>query len=369
MSIDPQKGALPLQRIRELLRASAIENAREEHLQPSSIDLSLSDEAHRMRGTFLPQKGESMRDIVKRGTLFPASLAQPLELCGIYLVRLNEKMRLPPGVYGCANNKSSSGRVNLQTRLLGDGVSQFDKIPPGYTGELWLEIIPKSFPVKLEAGERLNQIRLFTGDTRLSMDEHRADHAAEGFLYGADGERIGGPSLIGNDGIAMTIDLSSQDVIGYKCSPTTCRVLDFSARNLDPLEFFEPIPRPRDGQIFMRRDEFYIFVTKEWLRVPIPYAVEMIPYDPSYGEFRSHYAGFFDPGWGYGPDGSMKGTPAVLEVFTHDNDFILRDGQPICKVVYERLTEPPEIAYGDPRMGSHYLGQKGPRLGKQFRME
>lgn len=361
-----QNGALPLQRIRTLMNEGIIKQAKEDHLQPSSLDLSLSGEVYRMRGSFLPQKGESIRDIIKTGNLFRGSLEQPLELFGIYLIRLQESFDLPQEIYAYANNKSSSGRVNVQTRVLVDGVSRFDKIPNGYKGELWLEVIPKSFPVKFSEGERLNQTRFFTGDSRLSGEEHRRLNAEFDFLCDKKGQRIDDGTAWGNDdGITMTIDLLSDDIVGFRCSPTTCRMLDYKDRNVDPTDFFEPIYRPKDGQVVMRRGEFYIFCTKEGLRIPPNFAAEMIPYDPSHGEFRSHYAGFFDPGWGYG-DGTQRGTEGVLEVFTHDNDFVLRDGQPICKMVYERLVEPAEVIYGQNGLGSHYSHQTGPRLSKHF---
>ncbi|PJA47697.1 2'-deoxycytidine 5'-triphosphate deaminase [Candidatus Uhrbacteria bacterium CG_4_9_14_3_um_filter_36_7] len=363
-------GALPIQKIQNLIQTRSIIGVKEDHpVQPSSIDLSISNEIYRMRGSFLPQKGESVRDILREGILFPTSLDIPLELQGIYLVRLQETLDLPVDIHAYANNKSSSGRINLQTRLIADGVPQFDKIPPGYQGELWLEIIPKSFPVKLKTGEYLNQIRFFQGDARLSQQEHFELHKTQRLLYNIDGKPLPEETLIIDpDGLTTTIDLSSQQIIGFKSTPTTCRLLDYTQRDLNPFDFFEPIYRPKNGQVVMRRGEFYIFVTKEFLRVPLGFAMEITPYNPSSGEFRSHYAGFFDPGFGFGNKGEILGTPAVLEIFTYDNDFILRDGQSICKIVYERLIEPSLISYGDPCLGSHYFNQRGPQLSKHFSM-
>ncbi len=363
------QGALPLQYIRALMAEGHIHGAREEHLQPSSLDLSLSGEVYRMRGTYLPRRGETIRELVQSGMLYRCDLQHPLELFGIYLVRLNETLSLPDAVHGYTNNKSSSGRINLQTRLVVDGVSRFDMVPAGYRGELWLEIIPKSFPVKLAAGERVNQMRFATCDARLSDAEHfslfdRAQLLCDlaGNAYKADA------STVDKDGVVMSVDLSSEEIIGYSCSPTACRVLDFARRDYDPSEFFDPILRPKNGQFVMKRGDFYILVTKECLRVPDAYAAEMAAYDPSKGEFRSHYAGFFDPGWGFRPDGGVRGTSAVLEIFTHDNDFVLRDGQPICKMIYERLAAPAEILYGDAKLTNNYYRQRGPRLSKHFRM-
>lgn len=363
------KGALAYQHIKQLMTDGHISEAQEENLQPSSIDLSISGEIYRMRGTFLPRPGEKIRDILTKGILFPVSLNQPLELNGIYLIRLNELLDLPGHIYAMTNNKSSSGRINLQTRLIVNGVPSFDQVPKGYRGELWLEVIPKSFPVQLHYAEHLNQMRFFTGDGRLSDGELRAEHERHGFLRNITNQVL---PLSNNDlakGLTMSIDLTSSDIVGYRCTPTTSRVLDFKRRDLDPLDFFEPIQRPKDGQLVMRRGEFYIFVTKEGIRVPREYAVEMLPYDVSKGEFRSHYAGFFDPGFGFGASGEILGTPGVLEVFTHDNDFVLRDGQPICQMVYERLSGPAELYYGDPKLVSNYYRQTGPRLSKHFKMD
>lgn len=362
-------GALPMQHIRALMTEGYIHGAKAEHLQPSSLDLSLSGEVYRMRGTFLPRRGESIRDLVREGMLYRCDLQHPLELFGIYLVRLNETLSLPDAVYGATNNKSSSGRINLQTRLLVDGVARFDMVPRGYRGELWLEIIPKSFPVKLDAGERINQMRFSTADARLTDFEHLQLFERQELLCDLSGNALkADATLVDTDGIVMSVDLSSEEIVGYKCSPTACRVLDFARRDLDPLEFFTPIARPRNKQYVMQRGDFYIFVSKEGLRVPTNYAVEMAAYDPSKGEFRSHYAGFMDPGFGHGPHGEVRGTPVVLEIFTHDNDFVIRDGQPICRMVYERLVESAEITYGDDRLASNYYRQQGPRLSKHFKM-
>lgn len=370
MDYTKLQGALAIQHIRELAQDGHIKEWREEHLQPSSMDLSISGEIYRMRGTFFPQKGESIRALLHKGMLFPASLSQPLELNGIYLVRLNEWLNLPENICAITNNKSSSGRINLQTRLIVNGSPGFDQIPHGYEGELWLEIIPKSFPVKLSYGERLNQMRFFASHSQLSREEYDQYHAQHGFLRDNVAGSLDLPPMITHPGITMTLDLSSEEIIGYKCTPTTTKVLDYSRRDHDPLEFFEPIYRPEDGQFIMKRDEFYILATKEALRVPVDFAAEMMSYDIGKGEFRSHYAGFIDPGWGCGQHAPISDVGTlVLEVFTHDQDFVLRDGQPICTMVYEKTSAPAEISYGDASLTSNYYRQSGPRLSKHFKQK
>jgi dCTP deaminase len=360
-------GTLAYQHIDSLLTHGHILGAQKEHIQPSSVDLSISDDVYRMKGTFLPRPQERIRDLIEHGSLYKTSLEHPLELNCVYLIRLNESLALPDRIFGRTNNKSSTGRVNLQTRLMIDGVSSFDFVPRGYHGDLWLEVIPKSFPIKLRAGERLNQLRFFTEDTILSEREYREAYQQYGLLRSTNQVVLPAPQFTGKQGLTMTIDLSSQDIVGYKCHPTSGVVLEYARRDYDPLAYFEPIPRPRDGQFIMKRDEFYIFVTKELIRVPNEFAVEMMAYDVSKGEFRSHYAGFFDPGFGFGVNGESLGAPAVLEIFTHDNDFVLRDGQPICQMVYERLLEPTSVSYGDPNLSSNYYRQVGPRLSKHFK--
>ena len=367
-SLNPGvSGALAIQDIRQLMQEGRILEARPEHLQPASMDLSLSGEVYRMRGSFLPRRGEKIRDILKDAVLFPANLQQPLELNGIYWIRLNESLRLPEHIHALTNNKSSSGRVNLQTRLIINGVSSFDYIPRGYEGELWLEVIPKSFPVKLAHGERLNQIRFFGNDARLSPAEYVKAHETYGLLRDLQGNIMDLSDKGHMASITMTIDLSQHEIIGYKCSPTTSRVLDFSRRDHEPSEFFEPMHRPANGQIVLKRDEFYILATKEAVRIPNEFSGQMSAYDVTKGEFRSHYAGFFDPGFGYGPNGEVQGKQGVLEVFTHDNDFVLRDGQPICGIVYERLSQVTDTPYGSGGLGSNYFQQTGPRLSKHFK--
>ncbi len=363
------KGSLPSQEIETLLEQGVISGAANDLIKPSSLDLTISDEVYRMKGTYLPRKGESIKDLVKQGMLMKHSLDIPLDLNGIYLIRANQSLDLPDDIYAYSNNKSSSGRVNLQCRNLVDGVQNFDKIPRGYSGGIWIEVIPKSFPIKLSPGESLNQIRFFNADTRFSREDYLSQVEKHELLRKLDVSKLDDPtSSIDNDGLTMTIDLQS-DLVGYRCRPTTGKLLDFSERDkYDPNDFFEPIMRPENGELVLHQGDFYILVTKELIRVPPDFSVEMMAYDPSKGEFRSHYAGFFDPGFGFGSGGEIAGSQAVLEVFTHDNDFVLRDGQPVCRMVYEYLSEKAEMIYGV-EIGSNYQGQRGARLSKHFKID
>jgi len=358
-------GAIPFQLIREMMASGYVKGADAEAIQPSSLDLTLTDEVYRLRGSYLPRTGERVEDIATRAALYKTNLDLPLEIGGIYLVRLKELLELPPGIRATSSNKSSSGRIDLRSRLLADGVPRYDSIPAGYIGSLWLEIVPKSFPVKLHPGDRVNQIRFFHGEARLSSLEHRMLYDRYRLLRDGGGEVIRPTDEVVRDGVTMTIDLSTDGIVGWWAKRGATNILDTHRYDHDPHEFFEPIHRPKNGELTLRPGTFYILVTKEKIIVPPTLAAEMANYDPSKGEFRSHFAGFFDPGWGWTDREETKGTAAVLEVEAYGHEIILRDGQPICLMVYERLLASPEKAYGQD-LKSNYASQRGPRLAKWF---
>jgi dCTP deaminase len=351
-----------------MLRDGQVSGADVSRIQPSSLDLTISDEIYKMKGVFLPRSGETISDLLREGALFPWDLGKPLECQGIYLVRLNESVALHLNVYARTNNKSSTGRVNLQARLLADGVTRFDALPRGYRGALWLLLIPRSFSIKLTRGDALNQIRFFNADSTLSKQDLDALYSEDALLHTANGIHLQREHVELDDhgGVTLTVNLD-QPIVGYKCRPSGGTILDFRSATHDPNEFFETIQRPKNGHIVLRRDEFYILSTLECLRVPPAFACEMVAYDPSKGEFRSHYAGFIDPGWGYGERGELPAAALVLEMLLQDNDVILRHGQPVCKVIFERLAEPADRVYGAGALKSNYTLQRGPRLSKHFR--
>lgn len=360
-------GAFPSQIIEKFIHKGFIKNSESRHIQPSSLDLTISDEVYEVSGVFLPQKHESIRGLISFVHGKKVSLDSPLECHKVYLCKLQESLDLPDGIYAYANNKSSTGRINLQIRLLCDGNPTFDQVPRGYKGELWILASPHSFAVKLSPGEPLNQLRIYNADSTLSQEEHMALYNYHPLLYDAHGNTLPLES-VGLDkggGVTMTVDFD-QDIVGYVAFPQPGKVLHFGKYDHKVEDFFQPIFRPDHDQLVLSRDGFYIFSTKEYISIPPEFAVEMIAYDPSKGEFRSHYAGFFDPGWGYGEKGERQGTPAVLEVYPHDHNFIFRDGQPICKMVYERLATFPDRIYGTGKLGSHYGNQRGPRVSKHF---
>ncbi len=334
-------------------------------VQPASIDLTVSEEGYSVPGSMLPLAHDTVSDLVRRYARRSLDLRHPEILVRgeVYVVRLQERVRFPTSLGAYCNNKSSTGRIDLQTRVLTDGNPRYDRIRPGYEGHLWLEIIPKSFDVQIRAGDSLNQA-IFYEDRVSIVGPGLLDlHAESPLLYHPDGTPLGpdDPAITtATDGVLMTLDLE-QPIVGY-VAKKSYRPVDL-ARTFDhrPSQFFDPIPAPDDGALFLSREAFYIFSTYEYVSVPPACAAEMLPYDTSAGEFRAHYAGFFDPGFGF--DG--HGTPAVLEVRPYEDDLIVRHRQPVCKMAYERLISPPTTLYGA-RRGSHYAQQRGPRLSKLF---
>ncbi len=367
-------GTLPSQEIEALIASGAVTSSaaiRPEQVQPSSLDLTLSRRAFSMPGSLMPLAGERVTDLIERYSRYPLDLKEPAVLVrdNVYLVLLAERFALPADVGAYANNKSSTGRIDLQTRVLCDGTPRYDKIPEGYSGEMWLEIIPKSFDVKVRAGDSLNQTIFFRDRELIGSDEMHKLYAQSPLLWNRDGKPIAVNEALydGGEGHAllMTLDLD-QPIVGY-VSRKNFRPVDLARIGQhEAAEYFEPIERPKDGTIFLSQGAFYIFSTYEYVSVPPDYAVEMLPYDTSAGEFRAHYAGFFDPGFGFGAAGEVKGTPAVLEVRPYEDDLIVRHRQPVCKMAYERLSQRPAKLYGV-GVTSNYAAQRGPRLSKYFR--
>ena len=332
-------------------------------VQPASIDLRLGVEAYRMPGSALPLEGERVRDLVAALALERLDLSKPqcLSRNQVYIARLAEELRLPPGLEAYANGKSSTGRVDLATRVLADGSPRYDRVPAGYRGELWLELIPRSFNIVAQAGVSLNQAIFFAERLVLNQADLAAHHARAPLLFEPDGAPSAPNSLF--DGrCVMTADLD-REIVGF-VAKRTHKPLDLNRIGAHAAgDFFAPVERPPSGFLFLEQDRFYILATRERVAVPADLACEMVPFDPTAGEFRAHYAGFFDPGWGI-TGGVSRGAPAVLEVRAHEDDLILRHGQPICAMAYEALTGPCAKLYGT--AGNTYASQEGPRLSKHF---
>lgn len=322
-------------------------------IQPASLDLRLGRRAFRMRASFLPG-ARSVADAIARHALHEIDLAggAALETNCVYLAEVQESLVLPPDIAASANPKSSTGRLDVFTRVIADRARAFDTIEPGYAGPLYAEISPRTFPILARAGSRLSQIRFRRGLARLDDQEHAALHARRKII---SSDR---PAFSG--GLILSIDLSGFDggVVGYRAKRHTGLIdVDRPAAYAAP-DFWEPIYATRE--LVLDPGEFYILASKEEVAVPADHAAEMTPFDPLVGEFRVHYAGFFDPGFGL----AEKGARAVLEVRSHDVPFILEDGQPVGKLVYERMADVPHELYGA-TLGSNYQSQ-GLKLSKHF---
>ena len=362
-----ENGVLPIQELRRaIVRGSIIspgEPIPNANLQPASLDLRLGAVAHRLRCSFLPHGG-AVEDRLEELAMDSLYLDQGavLEVNRPYLVPLAEMINLPENLRARANPRSSTGRLDIFTRVITDHGRRFDDIPRGYQGPMYLEVISRSFTVRVQRGLSLNQVRLLRGNPRLSGEEvlerHRQDPLA---LIGENPADLGdrGPQ----QGIPLSVDLAgnAQGVAGYRVRRNS-GLLDLSRRGeYDTGEFWEPVITNPRGHLIIEPEEFYILASLETVRIPPDLAAEMVALDPENGEFRTHYAGFFDPGFGY----HASGTRAVMEVRAHDVPFMLEHGQPVCRLELERTTQDPETTYGA-GVGSSYQGQ-GLQLSKHFR--
>jgi len=363
-------GILPSQTIEELIAAgyvTANPAVAPEQIQPSSLDLRLGPVAYRVRASFLSSRNARVIDKLDEFHLYKLDLTKPtvLERGCAYIVPLMEEMNLPADISGKANPKSTTGRLDVFTRLITDYGSEFERVPAGYKGKLYTEIVPRTFSIVVEQGVRLNQLRLRRGNPPSSDSELERLHEQETLVYMANESPA--DALISNKSLWLSVDLSgdeSSDVIGYKARHNT-PLIDLARINYyDPVDYWEPIARTKSRSLVLDPNDFYILASKERVRIPHTFAAEMVPYDPSVGEFRIHYAGFFDPGFGYGAD-DIKGTHAVLEVRSHEVPFLLEDGQVVGRLVFERLLSAPQKVYGQ-GIGSSYQHQRL-ALSKHFR--
>ena len=363
-------GILPSQAIEELIAAGHIAAdpaVAPEQIQPSSLDLRVGPVAYRIRASFLSSRNARVIDKLQDNHLYKIDLTRPavLERGCAYIAPLMEELSLPADISGKANPKSTTGRLDVFTRLITDYGSEFERVPAGYKGRLYTEIVPRTFSIVMEQGARLNQLRLRRGNPPPSDTELERLHEQETLVYSED--ELPAEALISNKSLWLSVDLSGEEgseIIGYKARRNT-PLIDLSRINhYDPLEYWEPIHRTRSRTLVLDPRDFYILASKERVRIPLSFAAEMVPYDPSVGEFRIHYAGFFDPGFGYGAD-DIKGTHAVLEVRSHEVPFLLEDGQVVGRLVFERLLSAPSKIYGQ-GIGSSYQHQRL-ALSKQFR--
>ena len=358
-------GVLPSQSIRELLtqgRISAATDIEEAQIQPASLDLRLGTVAHRVQASFLPGEKATVQDKIAQFGLHGLDITNGavLETGCVYIVPLQESLDLDNSLSAIANPKSSTGRLDIFTRLITDNGVEFDRVRGGYSGPLYTEISPRTFSIVVRSGARLNQLRIKKGRFSYSERALRRLNQEVGLV------EAGPSSLDLKDGIPFTVDLEGDPksgLVGFRARKNT-GLIDIDRKGqYDPVEFWEPIYRGKDPTVILNPDDFYILASREAVTVPADHAAEMVAYDTLVGEFRVHYAGFFDPGFGDDAAGG-SGSRAVLEVRSHDVPFMIEHGQILGRLVYERLTETPDRIYGQ-GIGSSYQRQ-GLQLGKQF---
>jgi len=364
------KGVLPARNIQDLIDRRYLSFSQPllpGQIQPASIDLRLGRTAYRVRSSFLPGRYATVQSKIDALQMHAVDLSSPavLERGCVYIVPLMESLRLPPEISARANPKSTTGRLDVFTRLITDYGSEFERVQAGYKGPLFVEIVPRTFSILVREGTKLNQLRFIRGLDQGHSDQmlDRLDKA-ETLVYLADD--VPQEALI-SEGLRISIDLKGShgaEIVGYRAKRHAPLIDLEKINHYAPEDFWEPISAPKPEGLLLNPDDFYILLSKEKIRIPPDYAAEMVAYDPSIGEFRIHYAGFFDPGFGYG-NNDIKGTHAVLEVRSHEVPFLLEDGQIVGRLIYEQLLGRPEQVYGV-GIGSSYQCQ-GLSLSKQFK--
>jgi dCTP deaminase len=369
--MDGRAGVLPSQLLREAVeREWVVAGAWRippESVQPASIDLRLGEHGWALRCSFLPDRGSAVETKFEGLAFETIDLRDgaTLERDRPYLVPLIEELRLPEHVRAKANPKSSTGRLDVFTRVITDRNHRFDEIAPGYSGRLYLEIVPRSFAIRVKTGLSLNQVRLIQGDARLGDRELLALHRRRALLY-LDSRPVRQSELSLADGLFLSLDVSGppEAVVGYRAKRNSLPIDLTQGGALSWGDYWEPVHPERGGRIVLDPEVFYLLLSSEGVSIPPSYAAEMLAYDPTAGELRTHYAGFFDPGFGYSLDDTTHGSRAALEVRARDVSFMVEHRQPVCKLAFERMAEEPDVLYGED-VGSSYQGQQT-MLSKHF---
>ena len=354
-------GVLPSQSISKLVSKKIIvadKKIENDQIQPASLDLRLGEVAWRVRASFLTGKNKSVEDLLDEFKMHQIDITEGavLEKGCVYLVPIEESLKLPPNLSAVANAKSSTGRLDLLTRIITNNGTEFDRIPAGYKGKLFVEICPRSFSVLVRPGMRLNQIRFRQGLAILTDEELQELHNNEQLINGT-------PKI--DSGLGFSVDLQpvTGSLVGYQAKPHT-GIIDLDKVNTYKLEEFWQEVHSSNSKIILDPDAFYILMSREAVHIPPAYAAEMAPYLAMVGEFRVHYAGFFDPGFGHANAGG-SGSRGVLEVRCHEAPFVLEHGQIVGRLLYEKMAEIPKELYGE-NIKSNYQGQ-GLKLSKHFK--
>jgi len=379
--IRKKSGYLPYQHLKLAYQEGIIfskEKIQPSQFQPVSLDLRLGDKAYRIQSSFLPEN-ETVEQKLKDLKLYEVDLrargnnAGILEKGAIYLIPLKEELKLPPTVYAYANPKSSTGRLDMFTRVIVDRGHRFDEIPRGYKGKLYLEVISKSFPVKVKENLCLNQLRIVqTTSVTFGKQSLEPDYKKYPILFDRNGFEVRFKDINFQGGVFVSVDLmgsGNDSIVAYKAK-TNSSVIDLSKTNYyDPQDFWEPVRlnSKRKRRLVLEPDTFYIMMSREKICIWPQMLAEMIAYEPNSGELRTHYAGFFDPGFGWnGSDDNMnQGAHAVMEVRPHHVPFMVEHGQTFCRLKFEKILEKPEKVYGR-KLSSHYQSQEL-KLSKYFK--
>jgi dCTP deaminase len=362
-------GILPSQEINNLIargHISATPAIHPDHIQPASLDLRLGDIAHRVRASFLPGPGSTVESKIKnlRMARIDLTAAPILEKDCVYIIPLVEELNLPENISGKANPKSTTGRLDIFTRLITDYGTEFDRVPRGYKGRLYAEVVSRTFTVAIRAGMRLSQLRFVQGNPNTRDSTIKKLDEEQTLVY-MDEESPVKAQL--DRGLRITLNLEGaepDEVIAYQAKRNAPVIELDKINHYSPAEFWESHRQSAGKGLILHPGDFYILASRERVRVPPDYAAEMVPFDASDGEFRIHYAGFFDPGFGYGSS-DIKGTRAVLEVRAHEVPFLMEHGQLVGRLNYMPLLTRPDKIYGT-GIGSSYQ-QQALTLSKQFR--
>lgn len=365
------EGILPAQALRKAILEEWVSagdwRIPKQSIQPASLDLRLGETAWALRCSFLPDVDSSVEEKISDLAFEQIDLRDgaTLERDRPYLVPLIEQVRLPSGLRAKANPKSSTGRLDVFTRVITDNNHRFDEIPAGYVGRLYLEVVPRSFAIRVKTGLALNQIRLVQGEAKLSDEQLLSVHEEFPLLY-LDSHPLRSSELSLSDGLFLSLDISghTETIVGYRAKRNSLPIDLTRKGGLRWQDYWEAVHPERGGKIVLEPEVFYLLLSAEGVSVPGPYAAEMLAYDPTAGELRTHYAGFFDPGFGYSRKREVPGSRAALEVRVRDVPFMVEHRQPVCKLAYERMAAEPDVLYGED-VGSNYQGQQT-MLSKHF---
>lgn len=363
-------GILPLQELEYQVKVTkeifAVEPIQGDQFQPASLDLRLGSVAYRVRASFLPGKDATVQQKLADLTMHKMDISDGavLERGCVYIVPLLESLALKRRTSAMGNPKSSTGRLDIFTRLITDNGTEFDRVREQYSGPLYAEVSPRTFSVLVRKGSRLNQIRIRRGNPANS------DQALKRLqeLHQVVGTHIREDDI--RNGVPVSVDMKGGEsrgprgIIGYKARSHAGLIDIDKLRHYDVLDYWEPVYAPPRGGLVLDPADFYILGSREAVKVPPTYAAEMIAYDTLVGEFRVHYAGFFDPGFGH-PDAGGEGSRAVLEVRSFEVPFVIEHGQVVGRLVYERLTEQPVRLYGSNANSSYQ--RQGIELSKHFK--